>query len=175
MARQKKAAGRNPAAISQLISQLADQDMEIRERARQSLVSLGKPAVPALLKALQDLREQVRWEAAQALRQIYDPAAVPALVSALEDPGIEVRWSAAEGLIAQGRVALAPLLRALMKRADSVWLREEAHHVLRVMAERDQDIADVLHPVVKALGMLEPEVEAPVEAKRALERLTDME
>ena len=77
----------------------------------------------------------MRWEAAKSLSDIADPAAAPALVQALEDPETGVRWLAAEGLIRMRSACLQPLLHALTERADSVWLRDGAHHVLHDLAK----------------------------------------
>jgi HEAT repeat protein len=65
-----------------------------RQEARLELVQTGEPAVSALIAALQDPSEQMRWEAAKALSEIGDPYAVPALISALGDPSFGMRWTA---------------------------------------------------------------------------------
>jgi len=52
---------------------LASEDGMIRQKARKTLVALGKPAVPSLVQALQSSRvDQARWEAAKALAAIGD-------------------------------------------------------------------------------------------------------
>ncbi len=158
----------HPSAISALMAVLADNDGSARERARRSLVAIGKPAVTPLLEALRDRHEHVRWEAAKALSQINDSAAAPALVSALEDKSFGVRWLAAEGLIAMGRHGLLPLLQALMEGPDSAWLREGAHHVLRTLAG-DENLHAQLKPLLAALEDVEPAVEIPRAAHEALD------
>lgn len=55
------------------------------------------------------------------------------LLNALEDDAFGVRWTAASELAHTGRLALEPLLRALIDRPSSVWLREGAYHVLHYM------------------------------------------
>ncbi|MCB0116626.1 MAG: hypothetical protein R2856_26080 [Caldilineaceae bacterium] len=55
------------------------------------------------------------------------------LVNVLEDDAFGVRWTAAAELANAGRLALEPLLRALIDRPSSVWLRESAYHVLHYM------------------------------------------
>jgi HEAT repeat protein len=52
----------DPAALSNLIADLADDEGLKRQRARQTLVSMGKPAVALLTEALSNQRERVRWE-----------------------------------------------------------------------------------------------------------------
>jgi HEAT repeat protein len=50
--------------IKSLVADLASYHAQ---HARQCLAQIGKKAVPALVRALADPREQVRWEAAKAL------------------------------------------------------------------------------------------------------------
>jgi HEAT repeat protein len=159
----------DPDAINSLIAALGDPDGLVRQRARRSLVAIEKPAVPALVKALTDPNDHRRWEAAKALGQIQDPAAAPALVSAMEDQDFGVRWLAAEGLIALGREGLVPLLQALMKHSDSSWLREGAHHVFRMLV--DKDLHDLVAPLLKALDDVEPAITIPPAAQNALKVL----
>ena len=156
--------------IQALVADLDDRDGFHRQEARLELVQMGEPAVSALIAALQDPSEQMRWEAAKALSEIGDPDAVPALISALEDPSFGVRWLAAEGLIALRERGLAPLLEALIHHSDSTWLRQGVHHVLRTMAT-EYNLHGTLAPVLKALDDYEPELEAPAAAAKALKEL----
>jgi len=126
-------------------------------------------AVRPLVKALHNEKHWVRWEAAKSLSQIASPSSTQALVNALEDNEFDVRWLAAEGLTHIGRPALTSLLTALIKRPQSVWLREGAHHVLH---EVDRGSLDkVLKPVMKSLEAPEPTVAVPIAARKALEAL----
>ena len=111
----------------------------------------------------------MRWEAAKALAEIADPATAPALVAALEDEGPGIRWIAGEGLIALSQNGLVPLLHALARKADSVWLRQGAHHVLRTLA--GEKLGDVLDPVLRALEESDPEVLVPRAALDVLSML----
>lgn len=159
----------DPATISRLIAALADDDRVSRQRARESLVEIGVVAVTPLTEALAKSNERVRWEAANALSEIGDPAAAPALVGALEDNSFGVRWLAAEGLIALGYEGLRPLLQALVDRPESAWLRQGAHHVLRILAE--EGLHDHVTSVLKALEDIEPAIEVIQPAKAALDEL----
>jgi HEAT repeat protein len=134
-----------------------------------SLVDIGSPAVPPLIELLGARNKQVRWEAAKALAAIADPAAAGALVKALEDKDFDVRWVAAEGLINIGREGIVPLLRTLIERSDSPWLRQGAHHVLHDLAVGD--LEEMLKPVVDSLQDVESAIEAPIAAKAILDRL----
>jgi HEAT repeat protein len=100
-----------------------------RKAAREKLYEVGAPAVPALMQALHDTDEQMRWEAAKTLTMIPDPRAADALVSVLKD-SFSIRWLAAEALIKIGEPAIVPLIRGLLADPDSPRLREAAHHVL---------------------------------------------
>jgi HEAT repeat protein len=169
--RAARALGRigDPAAAPALVGALASPDGVLRQNARAALVALGAAAVPRLVEALACSSDQVRWEAAKALAEISSPAAAAALVRALEDDNGGVRWVAAEGLIALGREGLEPLLRALIERSHSPWLRQGAHHVLRMLARRGYE--QVVAPVLAALEGAGPALEAPIAAVQALDAL----
>ena len=107
-----------PAGIPELTAALATSSPVARKKAREALVALGGPAVPALIQLLSHRQPHVRWEAAKALGAVADPIAASALVNALKDRDGDVRWLAAEGLVALGRDALQPLLAALMERSE---------------------------------------------------------
>lgn len=169
--RAARALGRigDAAAVPALIDALASQDGVLCQNARAALVALGAAATPRLIEALERAGDRVRWEAAKALVEIGSPTAAAALVRALEDDNGAVRWVAAEGLIALGAEGLEPLLRALIERSDSPWLRQGAHRVLRALAVRGhrRDVA----PVLAALEGVEPALEVPIAAMQALDTL----
>ena len=71
------------------------------------------------------------------------------MVQALEDDSFEVRWLASEGLIAIGPPALVPVLRELIKRPDSVWMREGAHRILHGIQRKGS--ARAIRPLLSAL------------------------
>jgi HEAT repeat protein len=151
------------------LAALRSQDGIEREHARQALVFSGKKAVDPLIELLTDSNHQTRWEAAKALSEIADPKAASALVCSLEDSEFGVRWLAAVGLIAIGKDALVPLLKALFKHADSVWLREGAHHVLHDLSKKGY--MDLVAPVLAALEGTYPEIEVPGPTQTALRKL----
>lgn len=160
----------DPDTINELIAALGDCNGLARQRARHSLVAIGKPAVPALVEALTDPNGQRRWEAAKALGPIRDPSAAPALVRAMDDEDFGVRWLAAEGLIVLKRAGLVPLLQALAEHPDRVWIREGVHHVCRMLV--DHDLHDLVAPVLAALDGVEPVLEASRAAQATLKALT---
>ena len=122
--------------IRSLLDGLASRDPVVREKARESLVVVGKPAVPWLIPLLSHRKLQIRWEAAKTLCDIADPIAATSLVNALDDSEGDVRWLAAEGLAALGLDGLQPLLAALIERAQSSWFCEGAHHVCHTLAKK---------------------------------------
>jgi HEAT repeat protein len=165
----KKQEMRKNLTIESAIAMLADHDGIVRNEAREYLVRIGKPAVPALIDGLRSQSEHTRWESAKALSVIRDPRAASALVDALEDEESAVRWLAARALIGLGHNALIPLLHCVEMASDSRWMREGAHHVLHSLI-RD-GVADEAIPVLEALENLEPTVEAPVAAYQVLQQL----
>ena len=160
----------NNQKIASLIDELNCDDSIIRcQKARRALVVIGDEAVPSLVKALASKKKWVRWEAAKALSQIGDPSATEVLVRALEDKEFDIRWLSAEGLITIGEKAMVPLLKALINNQKSIWLQEGAHHVLHDMDRGDWD--EILIPVMAALEGIQPSMEVPLTARKALEAI----
>ena len=167
------ASKKTPTGIPELIAALASPSPAARRKARETLVALGKPAVPSLIQLLSHRKPHVRWEAAKALGGIADPIVASALVGALKDCDGDVRWLAAEGLAALGQDALQPLLAALIEQNESDWLCEGAHHICHVLVKK-KGLGQVLRPLLAALGQSEPEAAAPVAAYTALSQLRDL-
>ena len=157
--------------ITTLITDLGSQDGFIRLRARQYLVTIGRRAIPYLVKALDSKYTVTRWEAAKALEQIGDPLAIEVLVDALEDDMFDVRWIAAEGLIIIGRPAARRLLQRLIEHSDSEWLREGAHHIIRCL--NDPELRLILQPLLRVLEDLDAPLEVPLAAEKALSSLNE--
>jgi HEAT repeat protein len=152
-----------------LAGTLRGKDPRQRWQARMALLRIGSPATPQLTELLHGGPEGLRWEAAKVLSDLGDPIAAPALVGALEDRDFGVRWLAAEGLIRLGHQGLIPLFQELVKRPQSTWLREGAHHVLRVLVGHHLD--EHIIPVLEALEDVEPALEVPRAAHLALDLL----
>jgi HEAT repeat protein len=153
--------------IKSLVADLCSTDGIVRVRARKSLVNIGHAAVRPLVKALASKQEWPRWEAAKTLAQIGDPSATQALIGALQDKMFDVRWLSAEGLIHIGNKAVKPLLEAVIKQPDSLWIREGTHHVLHDLPE--SDLKELLKPVLHALEDIEPSLEVAIAAESALD------
>jgi HEAT repeat protein len=77
-------------AAPDLVERLAD-TRAVQRRARQALVEIGAPAVPALTRAADHVDATVRWPAAWALGHIPGDAARDALVRFENDPNWRVR------------------------------------------------------------------------------------
>jgi len=153
------------ADIAKLLARLASDRWADRRAAEDELEGLGMAAVPALVDCLRSDSDGVRWGAVKVLGEIGDPSAISALVEALEDPDAGVRWLAAQALISVGPSAFLPLLRQLVTGADSHWLQEGAHHVLRGLQ------TSTVRPVVRALEDRFPSLTVPVAANEALKAL----
>jgi HEAT repeat protein len=152
--------------IDSLVADLAADSAVTRICARERLIEIGSPALPALIDALADRRVHVRWEAAKTLGGIADPFAAAPLVDRLEDKDGDVRWVAAMALVKIGPRALPPLARKLLDCSDSEWLREGAHHVcFYLRKDYSDELADNL---LSALDTPEPELVVPVAAYEIL-------
>jgi hypothetical protein len=152
------------------IKKIGSRDSSERQFARSFLIKEGKNAIPDLIQALSSGGQRTRKEAAKILAQMRDPIAASALVQALMDEDHDVRWAAMEALIALDRIGLEPLLQALMKDLDSVWLLEGAHHILHVLKNRGR-LGKPLMKVFRALEGIEPQSAVPWAAEAAWESL----
>ena len=158
-----------PGSVHDLVSDLVQGTAAERRLARQALIDIGAPAVPALSRELESPLASVRCEAAKALKDIGDASAARALVRALEDDDPSVRRLAARGLVGLGHAALIPLLEALEQSADSLRIREGARRVLR--AQVKQGTATEAAPVLEVLDDIEAPFEAPSVAYNVLQKL----
>lgn len=98
-------------AVIPLLFSLNDSSPYLARLATDALIHIGAPAVPGLIRALEnDVESRVRVNAARALALIGDPAAIPALFHALEDESQLVQHWADEGLerLGVGQVYFQP-------------------------------------------------------------------
>lgn len=153
------------------MDKLASKDGAIRQKARKSLVALGKSAVSSLTRILQNSgSDHVRWEAVKTLGAIGDSRAIPLLVKALEDGDPDVPWVAAEALRKFKKDAWPPLLHALVKNgSDSVLLRQGAHHVLR--NQKEDGFNDLLGTLKKDLESYTVQESTPLAAYDILKKM----
>lgn len=122
----------NPSQINSYIQQLNNPNQS--QQALKSLVSIGKPAVKALITALQHQNPEVRANAATALAQIGNDAApaLPALSRALQDKDPKVRSAAVEAFGSIGRRAMVPYLVANLKHENASVRYNAAHGLTRL-------------------------------------------
>ncbi|MCX7967164.1 MAG: HEAT repeat domain-containing protein [Armatimonadetes bacterium] len=85
-------------ALRELISFLTHEEPTIRLRARLSLYSVGKQAIPSLLHALDSPDSRIRAEAALVLGALKATAAREKLASLLKDEDEQVREAARQAL-----------------------------------------------------------------------------
>jgi HEAT repeat protein len=165
----------NENRIDTLIKQLSDKDGQVREKARLTLVDIGKEATLPLTALLTAKDKQTRWEAAKTLVSTADPVAIPALIKALEDDIFDIRWLASEALVAIGPDCVKPLLERLSASSEKLFFREEARHVFKYLLRdnpKANELIAILKPVVDALNGSAASVEAPGAARTALEKLS---
>jgi HEAT repeat protein len=157
-------------SISSLIADLDNADGIQRQKSRNTLISMGSEVVPALIDVVVNGKGHPRWEAIEALGFIGDPAAASILVDALMDDDVGIRWAASGALVRLGRPSLEPLLVALTKDFDSVWLRQGAHHILHTFKDQGMLFPEEIK-VYDATQGVEPLVEIPWAADAALRNL----
>lgn len=123
-------------SVNSYIQQLKTTNPQERSGAIESLVSLGKPAVPALIDALQNQDPAVRNGAAIALGKIGKDAsaAIPALKKALGDNDFQVRSSVMQALSFIDRKAIVPFLIGELSSPEA-WERYSATHALRTFGK----------------------------------------
>jgi HEAT repeat protein len=157
--------------LDSLIRQLNSDTIFGRRSARETLVELGRCAVPSLMELLKSPVIQIRWESAKALGEIAAPEIIPGLVALLDDEDHGVRWVAARGLINVGPRCLPPVLHRLAEEPRSKSLRGTAHDILHVLSDRYDELRSILTPVMEVLGEVDPAAAIPPRALRAIEQL----
>lgn len=166
------AAESNSSQISNWIDQLSSPSVVVRERARESLVDLGRAAVGELISTFETADGYQRWEACKALTEIADPASIAVLIHALESNHQDIRWVAAEGLTNIGSDAIAPLLVALIHRACAYTILDGAYHVLHAFAKRASE--PIFDALIAAIRGSHPGVSVPPAAEHALLRWREL-
>jgi HEAT repeat protein len=95
-----------PRSVEGLIAAFGDAEADVRNAARESLVAIGRPAVPQLIQALKDPNRQVRLHVVATLGKLNTLAvdAVPALQELLQDADPQMRALATASLrLVQGQ------------------------------------------------------------------------
>jgi HEAT repeats/PBS lyase HEAT-like repeat len=115
-------------SLNEWVQTLGHGDPDVRGEACHALAAFGpraRPALAALIGALEDPDRWVRWSAAHAIGEIGPVAvsAVPALIKALQDQDKAVRYQAASSLGQFGpgaKLAVPALIRVLDDKESDV-------------------------------------------------------
>ncbi len=110
--------------IQNSIRDFKDSNSSIRNSAVQSIVKIGKPAVPSMINCLDNPDSIVRRKACDALGLMDDTRAVEPLNKMLKDSNRHVRRRAANALIKVGdESSIKPLIEALEDSEEKVRMR----------------------------------------------------
>ena len=136
-----------PTRVKRLALWLLDSDTKVRQAAKESVLRMGKKAVPALIKATSHKNEKVRRASIQALG-ILGPqavASVPSLQKTLKDKQWRVRRDAVQALGKIGPAASSAVKDVTRLLGDPEWLvRSEAAWTLGRFGEKAKDAVPVL-------------------------------
>ncbi len=116
----------HPSAVGVLIQALGDAEGGVAQNATQSLVRIGKPAIPSLIGALQSPNETVAYFSARALAEI--PEAEPELLKSARNP--TTRRYALLALKERNALSAKPLFEEALNSEDP-FLRELAQTALK--------------------------------------------
>ncbi|NOY61332.1 MAG: HEAT repeat domain-containing protein [Calditrichaeota bacterium] len=135
--------------IDALIKDLANDEVIVRKNARDALVNIGHPVIERLEELCKSKNDVLKWEAIKALSQIADVQCLTFFIVHLENENPDFRWLAAEGLIGLGTASIKPLLKALIKKSSSVYLKRGVHHVLQQVVEGE--LKEIFQPILLEL------------------------
>ena len=85
-------------AISSLVQALSDADLMVGNLAVNSLIKIGKAAVPALIECVKNDSQPARILALRALAEIRDHRAIPIMMQVMEEDSALLQHWAKEGL-----------------------------------------------------------------------------
>lgn len=130
--------------IRGLISLLSNQDYKIRNRAADSLRSIGPPAISALNYRAGHGEVMDRLGVVEAMARIRDPKSIPVLTKILsKDPSNEMRWIAAIALGEVGDQNTIPVLLAALEDRDK-YVRYGAAIALEKLGWQPENAEDQL-------------------------------
>jgi HEAT repeat protein len=157
-----------PAVLERLGRLLADSPhARVREAAANALGKVGTAeSVPALMKALADPEENVRWFAVEGLRKLGATQAVPVVSEMLRrDASARVREIAASALGELGQPAGVPALSAALGDPNER-VRQKAVVALQALATGNYERMSVIAETLREHGQLEP-------ARQVLSRIVE--
>jgi HEAT repeat protein len=91
-----------PFAVPALIAALGSRDGLLARLAANALIAVGEPAVPELIRIMENGQQHARLEAARALAMIGDQRCIPVLYAALSEESALMDYWANEGLERMG-------------------------------------------------------------------------
>jgi len=100
------------------------------------LITIGEPAIPALIGALNAEPSQTRSSSAYVLGEIHDRRVISDLRGALDDTDVEVRYEVAASLVVLGDWTAIPTLIAAL-RDGNAYNRYKAFRVLSEQTHQD--------------------------------------
>ncbi len=122
-----------------LIPLLGHKDDLVARDATSTLVGIGSPAVPSLIKATKDPNSQIRFRAVYALTEIGDFQGIPIIRDTfLHDPNPDVRMAALKGVADLAPQIAAPLLVSGLEDAN-LDIRTRSFEILQRMTGQDFD------------------------------------
>jgi HEAT repeat protein len=135
------------------------------DEAEKALISMGKGAVPSLIKASGDENLEVRKRVTRILGEIKDPRAVDCLVGALDDKDRNARMLAAASLGEIGKPSVPALIGVLGNKDKPLEVRADAAWALGKIGD-----PSAVEPLILALGPADTDLR--LQASRALGRIT---
>jgi HEAT repeat protein len=163
--------------INSLIAELRSTDMRMRVKARQSLAQVGEPAIPALVRALDNRNQWTRLEASKALEEMNLPWArhasvrtIRALVHDLGSKDGVVRVVARRSLVHIGERAVTGLVQALRgKNSRARWEAAkalgqigDARSTAALVEALDDNLFDVRWVAAEALVRIGDDAAPPI-------------
>ncbi len=141
---------KNVSTMDALIVAVKDPDPDVAREAGDALAKIGQPAVPHLLRILENERGYSQNIAAEALGIAGDPVAIPALIEALKEKDSYLQITVAKALARfnDPRV-ITPLIEALDESSTAAFfygVREEAEMSLIKMG------STAVQPLIDALN-----------------------
>jgi len=124
----------DPKAVKPLIASWLDEAQEVRKRAAEALVQIGRLSVDPLIKVLDEDDYYLRWRAAWCLGKIKDSKAVEALIPKLGDHVSEVRWTVIGALGEIGDKRAFKELAVMVEDPD-IGIKQRAEWALKQIGE----------------------------------------
>jgi twitching motility protein PilT len=128
--------------VAPIIGLLKDEDWWTRILAAETLGRIGdERAVDPLIEALAD--DEAQWSALEALGAIGDPKAIRPIARFLTHDAVEVRLSALRALAGFNDARVVKALGDRLKKDDSQVVRDRCVELLRDIAQRSGEDADL--------------------------------